>query len=72
MFNQNLKHAFPLAYSAAPCGIAYYQGKGWRHYSLKTGPGDGIPEFLIIRQGVKPIPLNYEAAAAWRSLLLAS
>lgn len=69
MFHADLKNAFPQAYAAAPCGIAYYQGKGWRHYNLKTGPGDGVPEFFIAKQGVKPIPLTNEAAQAWGSLV---
>lgn len=55
---QNAYEAIRMGQQVAPCGIAYAKG-GWFLYDLKDGISMAArPEFLCIRLGVMPIPLN--------------
>ena len=68
---ENLRDAFPLAYSEAPCGICYMPAQGWSIYRLTDGaPLNGEPEFIIARRGVIPVALNDHAALALLSLIM--
>lgn len=65
----NLKDAIHDAYSYAPCGICYVQGRGWSVYDLTKGCSPHTADFVYIKSGTLPLPLNDEAQAAIDSLI---
>jgi hypothetical protein len=70
-FITDVGEAIQRAHAVAPCGLMYKPGSGWAIYSLSRGVlKDCQPEFLIVKRGVLPIPLNDHAEQVLLSLIL--
>lgn len=71
---RNLKDAIRSGNAQAPCGIGYKKDDGWFVYELADGMliKDAVPEFVCVKHGTPPIPLNDMALDAWTSLVKAT
>lgn len=69
---QDARHALRMAAAAAPAVVGWAPG-GWCVYRAQDGAPNGVvPEFLVVRQGVSPIPLSDHAGDVWASAVAAS